>query len=199
MLVTQSSKSRHSSNAGFTLIELLLTVVILMVAVVSVAHLVPLSVASNLRNRNDSTALITAQRLVEQMSQQSLTASGGICAGISPPANSYDFCDSDGDGIALGRTGVANNTTTSDGCPLNASGNIDFTQAASSCSGYTVTKTTVWNPVTNTNQIVELRWRVVTLHDSIGNPYRKVFIVAGRAGGQSMSLMVANLQTVVGP
>jgi len=188
---------RESSERGFTLIEMMVAVVILIVAAVSVAQLVPASISYDLRNRNDSTALIAAERLAEQMALQSLTAATTTCPSNSVPASNYGFCDTDNDAVALGDI-AAGNITSSVGCPLTAAGQLDFSQLSSACTaGYTRTKTYTWNPSIPTTQSVELRWRVITLR-SAGNPYRKIYIVGGQSGSASQSLTVTNIQTVAG-
>lgn len=178
--------SRLSQDAGFTLVELLITVVVLIVGIVSVAQLVPVSIGSNLRNRNDSTALIAAQALVEQMNQQQMRVTLGVaCANNpQPPAGHYAFCDQNGYGIALGLITAAPGPD-NQGCTLNAAGQIDFTQAAATCNGYQ-----------QTENGIDLRWNVTTLHGPSGFPFRKVFIVAGRQGGATFSNVTANLMSV---
>ena len=50
------------NQCGFTLTEVLIAIVILLVGIVAVAQLVPASIGSNSANRNDSSALVFAQR-----------------------------------------------------------------------------------------------------------------------------------------
>jgi len=178
------------------MVELLIAIVILLVGIVSVAQLVPRSIDLNFRNRNDSTALIAAQRQLEQMALQSLDMAGGACGA---PAGYY-FCDRDGDLVLLGQRDatLGASVTTTDGCPLDASGRINFTQPIGNCpAGYALNKQWVWNPVTGTTQNVEVRWHVITWH-VLGAPQRKVFIVGARAGTAGQGLTVTDLQTVVG-
>ena len=190
---------RSTIGNGFTFIELMVAIIILMVGVVAVAQLIPGSLSTDLKNRNDSTAVISAQRLIEQVSLQSLTATTSSCANGNPPSGSYAFCDVDGDPIATGAV-TTNGTTTSNGCSLNSAGQIDFTQPTSNCgTGYWVDKSPKWNPATGTTITTELRWRVVTLRTSTGSPYRKLFIVGGRTGNANFSFATANMQFVVGP
>ncbi len=134
------------------------------------------------------------------MAEQALTATNiGTCAG-APPAGHYYFCDSDGDVIPVGDidTSGGASVTTEVGCPLTAGGQLDFTQPAGNCDpGYTVNKQWSWNPVTGTTRNIELRWRVISWH--VNNvPVRKVFIMGARGGSQQQTLVVTNLQTVVG-
>jgi prepilin-type N-terminal cleavage/methylation domain-containing protein len=61
---------RH--QCGFTLTEVLIAIVILLVGIVAVAQLVPASIGSNSANRNDSSALVFAQRQMDQFLNQPL-------------------------------------------------------------------------------------------------------------------------------
>lgn len=189
--------------AGFTMIELLIAIAILLYGIVKVAQLVPWAMDMNFRNRNDSTALIAAQRQLEQMARQPLDAMSGACG--AAPANTYYFCDQDGDLILLGTqdTSLGASVTTEDGCAVAGAGQIDFTiPVPANCNpdgatDYGLKKQWVWNPVTGTNQMVEIRWRVITWHSG-GIPMRKVFIVGARSGTAGQGFTVTDLQTVVG-
>src|SRR5205823_12950096 len=77
---------------GFSILEMLIATVILLVGLVSVAQLVPASLLLNYRNRMDSSALVFAQRRLDQMLDQPLTSSsfvddlGNTCQ-LGDPAN----------------------------------------------------------------------------------------------------------------
>lgn len=60
------------NQRGFTLTEVLIAIVILLVGIVAVAQLVPASINSNSANRNDSSALVFAQREMNQFLLQPL-------------------------------------------------------------------------------------------------------------------------------
>lgn len=209
--LSQSSRRAQRAAAGFTLVELLIAIVILLVGIVSVAKLVPTAIQSNFRNRNDSTALITAQRLLEQMARQPLNSQNpGACGAAI--AGQYYFCDNDFNLIALGQTN-GGTVNTQDGCTL-AGSVINFTLAAADCpAGYRVVKQWVWNPDPDPTSVadvpiqkrVELRWNVITMHVG-GVPVRKVFTVGARvtprvgatpASGFRDIFIITNLQTVV--
>ena len=81
-------RANQPSPRGFTLIELAIATVVLMVGVVAVMQLVPAAMRSNLRNRYDTTATVLAQRELDQMITQPLTA--------------LQFTDADGRSVALG-------------------------------------------------------------------------------------------------
>ena len=61
-------------QSGFTLIEMMMAMLVLFVGLVAVAQLVPLAVTLNAANRQDSTGLVIAQRLLGQMLDQPFTA-----------------------------------------------------------------------------------------------------------------------------
>lgn len=196
-------RASRRAAAGFTMVELLIAIAIMLFGIVAVARLVPMAIDSNFKNRNDSTALIAAQRLLEQMAAQPLDSMSGACG--AAPANTYYFCDQDGDLILLGAqdTTLGASVTTEDGCPVAGAGQLDFTiPAPANCNpngtvDYGLKKQWVWNPVTNTTQTIELRWRVIGWHAG-GAAMRKVFIVGARAGTAGQGLTVTDLQTVVG-
>ena len=67
--------ARRRVEGGFTLIEVLLAIVVLLVGVIAVAQLVPASIGSNATNRNDSSALVFAQRQMDLFLSQPLNMS----------------------------------------------------------------------------------------------------------------------------
>ena len=193
---TLGERSR-SGDAGATLIELLIAIVILLIGLVPVAQMITSGLSSDLNNRSNSVALVTAQRELEQMRQQIMAVNGGgPCTAL---AGSYYFCDADAQTVGIGQTG-AGNTPTQIGCPLDAAKvQLDFTQTTAACAaGYFVTKLVPWNPVNQTTISVEVRWRVVT-EINAGAPVRKFIILGARAAQPRAGTLITNLQTVVGP
>src|SRR5580693_5910470 len=65
-------KRARRNQRGFTLTEVLIAIVILLVGIVAVAQLVPASIGSNSANRNDSSALVFAQRQMDRFLNQPL-------------------------------------------------------------------------------------------------------------------------------
>jgi len=57
---------------GFSVLEVMLATVILLVGLVAIAQLVPASIFLNYRNRNDSSAMVFAQRELDVMLDQPL-------------------------------------------------------------------------------------------------------------------------------
>jgi prepilin-type N-terminal cleavage/methylation domain-containing protein len=87
-----SFTNRREGQKGFSILEMLLATVILLVGLVAVAQLVPASILLNYRNRTDSTALVFAQRQLDQLIDQPLTqnsftdALGNVCQLGDPTA-----------------------------------------------------------------------------------------------------------------
>src|SRR5277367_4793023 len=66
------------NQRGFTITEVLIAIVIMLVGIVAVAQLVPASIGSNSANRNDSSALVFAQRQMDQFLNQPLNNTAWI-------------------------------------------------------------------------------------------------------------------------
>lgn len=190
----------RTAQSGFTLVELLTAVAILLIGIVAVAQMVPAALTSNLRNRVDSTALIVAQRELEQMAAQPLNVQA--IAGLGH----YNFQDSDGALAYLGPTIPA--LVTRAGCPVFDARStpaqppdirIDFRQPANLCGpGYQRYVNWVWNQATGDTQTIDLRWHVIVYNQG-AFPARKLIIIAGRAvGAAAPPGLPANLYTVVG-
>jgi hypothetical protein len=122
---------------GFSVLEMILASAILMVGIVSVVQLVPASLQSSIGNRMDTMATVVAQRELDQMLSQPLTA--------------ISFPDSDRQTISLGGVG-------SPGAGVLMSGQsvvIDFSPNAVPPAGFYATKT---DPTSGSS--FELRWAV---------------------------------------
>ena len=128
---------------GFSLLEMLIATVVLLVGVVAVMQLVPAAMQSNLNNRYDSTAVVIAQRELDQM--------------INRPLTDLQFTDSDGRVIQLGDPLTPNVVV---GGPVQMVGNtvrINFTAAA--VPNYNFLYQDLNDP---TRPTYEVRWAVVT-------------------------------------
>jgi len=64
---------RRGRERGFSILEMMLATIILLVGLVAVAQLVPASILMNYRNRNDSAALVFAQRELDQFLDQPIS------------------------------------------------------------------------------------------------------------------------------
>jgi len=92
----RSFTSSRGRQEGFSILEMMLATVILLVGLVAIAQLVPASILMNYRNRMDSSALVFAQRELDQFLDQPLNP--------TPP----QFTDSLGNICQLGNPAVTN-------------------------------------------------------------------------------------------
>src|SRR5713226_7298994 len=86
----------REGQGGFSILEMMFATVILLVGLVAIAQLVPASILLNYRNRTDSSALVFAQRQLDQMLDQPM----------NPPSN--QFTDALGNICQLGNPAVTN-------------------------------------------------------------------------------------------
>jgi Tfp pilus assembly protein PilV len=169
---------KHSSQLGFTLVEMLIATVIVIVGLVAVAQLVPASVMLDSHNRNDGTALVFAQRQIEAMREQPLSAT--------------TFSDPAGVVCPLGQTcelGDPTKPNTIVGCPVVVFQNspiIDFTVAP--VTGYSFTYK---DPNDPSETIADVRWAVISNVNSARVPIsRRIILGVFRRGMASLSLPV---------
>ncbi|SRR5712692_4487711 len=66
---------RRTCERGFSILEMLFATIILLVGLVAIAQLVPASILLNYRNRTDSSALVFAQRELDQFLDEPLSSS----------------------------------------------------------------------------------------------------------------------------
>jgi prepilin-type N-terminal cleavage/methylation domain-containing protein len=93
MQMHSSFTSLREEQRGFSILEVMLATVILLVGLVAIAQLVPASIFMNYRNRNDSSAMVFAQRELDQFVDQPLSlpvtfndALGNTCSLGNPAA-----------------------------------------------------------------------------------------------------------------
>jgi type II secretory pathway pseudopilin PulG len=87
-----SQRSATNQQTGFTLLEMMLACGVLMVGVISVVQLVPASLKTSVNNRLDTMATVVAQRELDQMLTQPLTATA--------------FTDADGNVVMDGQSAM---------------------------------------------------------------------------------------------
>lgn len=153
------------TQRGFSLLEMLFATVILLVGLVAVAQLVPASILLNYRNRNDSAALVFAQRQLDQMLDQ--------------PLNSTVFTDAATPGHVC-QLGNPTPTNTNQGSPvvvINNLAQIDF--GADPVPGFNFT---FGDPTDLRATAYDVRWAVIVSGNG-GPVYSKRFILGVRQAG----------------
>lgn len=140
MILRQEKQSRGMGRgeSGFSLLEMIIASAILLVGILSVVQLVPASLRSNLYNRMDTMATVIAQRELDQMLNQPLSATS--------------FTDANGNVVSLGGAN-------SPGSPVVMQGSmavIDF--SADPVDGFNIPNYHDLNDPTGST--FELRWAV---------------------------------------
>ncbi len=168
--------NRRSSERGFSLLEMLFATVILLVGLVAVAQLVPASILLNYRNRNDSSALVFAQRELDQM--------------LDRPLNSSSFWDAQGNLCQLGDPAIKNTVQGTNVLPFNNQTVIDFT---STVNGYNFTYPDLTLPNGTT---YDVRWAVIITGNG-SKVFSKRFILGVRQQGGNGYFQPVTLDTMV--
>jgi prepilin-type N-terminal cleavage/methylation domain-containing protein len=174
------------NQRGFTLTEVLIAIVIMLVGIVAVAQLVPASIGSNSANRNDSSALVFAQRQMDLFLSQPLNMS------ISPPAFT-ETIDAQTFTCYLGDPTQPANTVV--GSPVTSFYNllvINF--AASPVTNYSFTYQDPNDPF---GLVYDVRWAVITTTNSGGMVTSKRFILGARKKGGNGIYNPVTLDTIL--
>ena len=147
---------------------MLIATVILLVGLVGIAQLVPASILINQKGRLDSTSLVFAQRELDQMLAQPLTATSFFEANGALCATSCNLGDSTQPGVAVGSPIIWFNNR-----PL-----IDF--SASAVDNYSFSYTDPNDPFGVT---YDVRWTVVTTTNSSAIVAKRFFVGVRQLGG----------------
>ncbi|HKW87861.1 MAG TPA: prepilin-type N-terminal cleavage/methylation domain-containing protein [Candidatus Acidoferrales bacterium] len=154
----QDSGSRQN---GFTLTELAIATAVLLFGVVAVMQLVPFAMKTNTANRYDTTSVVIAQQLLDEMTAQPFTN-----ATVTDP-----IC-----GVMSLGTGAAGASVASPNATyltmFNGNATVDFTQAA--VAGYNCNYV---NPNSATSGTYQVRWGVVVTESAGGQVVSKRFVV----------------------
>jgi type II secretory pathway pseudopilin PulG len=174
--------SNRKSERGFTLTEMLIATVVVIFGLVAVAQLVPASVMMSTNNRDDGTALAFAQREIDVLRAQPLSAlTFSDPQGVSCPSSQV---------CALGDP---TRPLVAVGCDLrvfNGAPVIDFSMpTAGSCTpGYYFTYVDPNDPAGET---YDVRWNVMTSTNSAQTvTYRRIWLGVFRRGTQLAMLPV---------
>ncbi len=173
---------RRGNERGFSILEMMLATIILLVGLVAIAQLVPASILMNYRNRTDSSALVFAQRQLDQMLDQPLTVNS--------------FIDALGNTCQLGNPAVTNSVQGSTVTTLNNQTIIVFSspnppQAPTNGYGFTHADPTDPSGVT-----YDVRWAVIITGNG-GTASSKRFILGVRQAGGNGYFQPITLDTMV--
>jgi Tfp pilus assembly protein PilV len=172
----------HKAEDGFSILEMLLATIILLIGLVTIAQLVPATILLNYRNRTDSSALVFAQRELDQMLAQPL----------NPPTNPPSFTDAEGNLCYLGDPTHPNQVKgTTVVLGLNSAPIIDFT---SSVANYNFT---YQDPTDPSGTTYDVRWAVITTGNGT-TASSKRFILGIRQAGGNGYFQPITLDTMVG-
>lgn len=179
----EQSARRYGPESGLTLIEVMIAMLVLIIAAVGVAQLVPLSIALNGHNQHDSSSLVIAQREMDAMIDQNIASTtftdpnGLVC----PAAT---VCN-------LGNPAAANTLAGSPIVMLDNMPLIDYTQAT--VAGYNFKYS---DPDDPTGIYYDIRWAVITLANN-GTPTARRIIVGVRRVGGNTPLLPVTLDSMV--
>jgi prepilin-type N-terminal cleavage/methylation domain-containing protein len=169
------------NQRGFTLIEVLIAIVILLFGIVAVAQLVPASIGSNSANRNDSSALVFAQRQMDLFLSQPLLNTSYVEA-IDTQTFTCNLGDPTQPNIVVGGpVAVFYNQLV-----------IDF--SASPVANYSFTYQDPNDPF---GLVYDVRWAVITTTNASGMPTSKRFIVGTRKQGGNGIYRPVTLDTIL--
>ena len=170
-------KKTCKAGQGFSILEMLLATVILLVGLVAIAQLVPATILMNYRNRTDSSALVFAQRQLDQMLDQQLIATS--------------FTDLLGNVCQLGNPSPANAVQGSGVLYVNNQTLINF--GASPVTGYSFT---YQDPADPSGTTYDVRWAVIVTGNG-STPSSKRYILGVRQLGGNGYFLPITLDTLV--
>jgi type II secretory pathway pseudopilin PulG len=169
MLLTPTK--RHRDEQGFSILEMMLATMILLVGLIAIAQLVPATILLNYRNRTDSAAMVFAQREMDFMLDQPLSATSFIdVLGVYCPL---------GNTCNLGNPSPQNQIQ---GNPLKVDLSnqtiIDFTQSAVSNYNFTYQ-----DPNDPSGATYEIRWAVIVTGNGTNFSSKRIILGIRQVGG----------------
>jgi prepilin-type N-terminal cleavage/methylation domain-containing protein len=174
----------HKRERGFSILEMMLATVILLIGLVAIAQLVPATILLNFRNRTDSSALVFAQRELDQL--------------VDQPLSSSSFTDALGNTCQLGNSAVRNSVQGSTVVSFNNQPVIAFGSPPPSLAptnGYGFLYVDPTNP---NGTVYDVRWAVILTGDGTSaNVSSKRFILGIRQYGGNGYFQPITLDTLV--
>ena len=170
----------RAKQSGFTLTELAIATAVLLFGVVAVMQLVPFAMKTNTANRNDTTSVVIAQHLLDELSSQpfnNATVNDPVCGAMSLGAG------------AAGGTVMSPNATYLTN--PNGVAKVDFTKAA--VAGYNCNYVDPNDAVGTSYQV---RWGVVVTENAGGQIVSRRFVLGVQRVGMQFRFPV-NVETTV--
>jgi prepilin-type N-terminal cleavage/methylation domain-containing protein len=161
-------RSLPESQAGFTLIELMFAALVMLVGVTGGLLLVLTSLATNNRDKMDSSGTTLAQMTMEMIA--SVPANATLS---STPSSNVTATDCNPISSSASHTINTLGSSSGAGAPLTSGGAIDFTQ--STVSGYSMTYYACQASTGDRQAIYDVRWNIKTL-----SAYAKLVTVAAQ-------------------
>ncbi len=157
------------AESGMTLLELMIAITVLALGLGGGMALLSTSIATNNRNKMDTTATTLSQMVLEQI------------LGLGANATStFTLTDCVGNSFTIDPS----TSSTGRGAAITSSGDIDYTGAISPGTGYNMNYTVC--KAAGQYNIYDVRWRITTLASTGTSIYRKQVVVASRPiGGAS--------------
>lgn len=160
---------RRGGEKGFSLLEMMFATIILLVGLVAIAQLVPASIFLNQQNRTDSSALVFAQRELDQFLDQ--------------PLSSSSFTDALGNTCQLGDPATTNSVQGSTVTTFNNQTIIVFTlppPSASPTNGYGFT---YQDPNDPSGTRYDVRWAVIITGNGSTASSKRFILGVRQVGG----------------
>jgi hypothetical protein len=175
-----SAFTKHGKHErGFSILEMLLATVVLLVGLVAIAQLVPATIVLNFRNRTDSSALVFAQRELDQF--------------IDQPLFVTTFTDTTGNTCALGSASPANAVQGSPVVVVNNQVVIDFSQALVTNYSFPIP---YQDPTDPSGVAYDVRWAVIVTGNGTAVSSKR-FILGIRQNGGNSYFQPITLDTTV--
>lgn len=172
---------RRRREQGFSLLEMMFATIILLVGLVAIAQLVPATILLNYRNRMDSSALVFAQRELDQMLDQP----------INPPGAPPQFTDAQGNICYLGDPASPNTVQGSPILVVNNQPLIDFSQAQ--VANFSFISLDLTDP---SGAAYDVRWAVIITGNGTTVSAKRIILGVRQQGGDGYFQPIT-LDTVV--